>query len=45
MVKDEKQELIGVLLSISLVAKRLADKLVNLEKEEVKNERSISKNY
>lgn len=45
MMKDEKQELIGVLLSISLVAKRLADKLVNLEKEEVKNEGSISKNY
>ncbi|WP_278321527.1 hypothetical protein [Clostridium beijerinckii] len=44
-MKDEKQELIGVLLSISLVAKRLAEKLVNIEKEEVKNERSISKNY
>ena len=45
MMKDEKQELIGVLLSISLVAKRLAEKLVNLDKEEVKNEGSISKNY
>jgi hypothetical protein len=44
-MKDEKQELIGVWLAISLVAKRLADKLVNLEKKEVKNERGSNKNY
>jgi hypothetical protein len=34
----EKEELIGVLLAISLVAKRLADKLVKVGKEELSNE-------
>lgn len=34
----EKEELIGVLLAISLVAKRLADKLLKIGKEELSNE-------
>ena len=37
-MEKEKDELIGVLLAISLVSKRLADKLLKIGKEELGNE-------